>query len=551
MEKKVKQQTTNLESEKLRVAQARREDGDLVGALNVLRNLEDSTKNIEIYAEIAALYFDMELYEMSMEFWFRYLALSDAVRVKARAYNAIAACLCMMGDVRAMSYYIELGASLGVKGEQEYDKVIMDYYDYYCDCMGPAYYVSYPNVKVSGKKRMFEADALLDEQKIEEAIEKLSDIPKTDEYYCEARSKMAKCFYLLGRKEQAQTILEELIADFPEDAFANMSYGFMLLDGDVTDGARYYLKKAANGVLFDEEDYFRVAFALLKCGSEEDAYIALEKSFEINEYYLNAILLTGELLYNRQDYDGAEKYFKKFYHLTRNVVAVYFLRLAENKVGGTIKYSFNPPKEITDAIAEEIIAVADNGKTALKKLSDEETETLIEWSNMFNRELCNEFITSIVLNGSAKIRNYLIKKLLSSDMQGDCKLKLIEELVMRDYNKKIAFTVETNLVKVQLLSADFEKTKGELFKRAFAFSFARTCAFEKDMTKLRDAAYALYYDCKDRGVLKKLSDHKALGCVMAIKSGFTIKDRKIYELFFDTTKKAVQDILDLISADKE
>ena len=555
MEKRKKAETIEFEFRKLDVAAARREKGDLIGALNVLRNIEDDPVNIEVYARIAALYFDMELYELSLEYWFKYLASSDAVKVKAKAYGAIAACMCMIGDIKAMGYYVELASSLGVKGDPEYDKVIMDYYDYYCDCLGPAYYVSYPVEKIPGKKLMFEADSLLDDHKIEDAIEKLSAISKTDEYYCEARGKMAKCYYMLDRKDEARSLVEDLIADFPDDAFSCMAYGFMLMDHDETfgsdkGGARYYLKKASQGTLFDEEDYFKIAFALCSLGSDEDAFLPLEKAFDINEYYLNAILLYGELLYNRGDYVGAERYFRKFYHLTRNVVGTYFLHLAENKIGGKINYSFNPPKEITDSIAEDLISITDGGKGALKNYPDESVESLIDWSFMFNRELCNDFITAIVGFGSTKARNYLIGKLLTNDMPGDAKLKLIEELAVRDYNKKLSFTVETSFVQFQVLPADFEEPKGELFKKAYAFALARTCAFEKDLTKLRDAAYNLYYECRDRGVLKKLNDKCALGCVIAIKSGFKIKDRKIYELFFDTTKKEVKSILDLLKKEE-
>lgn len=550
MDRKEREQTNNFEYRKIGIAEKRREDGDLVGAITVLRNLEDDkTKNIEVYALIAAVYFDMELYELSLEYWFRYLAASDAVKVKAKAYSGIAACFCMMGDIRSMGYYIELGSPLSVKGEPEYEKVIMDYYDYVCDSLGPQYYVSYPTENIPAKRSMFEADSLLDEHKTAEAVEKLAQIPKNDEYYCEAQMKIAKCFYTLDRKEEAEKVLSDLIDEFPDDAFANMGYGFERLDNGDEDGARYYLKKAAKGVLFDEEDYFKIAFTLCRLGAEEDAFYPIEKAFEINEYYLNGILLYGQLNYNRGDFPTAAKYFKKFYHLTRNVVAAFFLDLAEKQVGGNIGYSYNPPQAISKFKGERIIDIIEDKKSELKKYSEEDIEDLIEWSMLFNEDLCNDFISVIMEQGSARTRNYLINKMLSFDMPTDAKLKVVEELIMRDYNKKVAFSVENSFVKIQLINADFEKTQGALFKRAFAFAASRTCAFTSDLTKLRDAAYKIYYEIKDAGALKKVSDINALGCVMALKSGFKIGDKSIYDVFFKTNKKAVKKILDILECE--
>lgn len=530
------------------VAENRKKSGDLVGALSVYLNLEEEgSKNGEIFARIAALYFDMEIYERSMEYWFRYLATSDSAKVKTRAFSALAACACMMGDSRTMAMYAELEFALNPTEEQEYDKVLLDYYDYVYENMGGGYYVSYPEKYIPAKRLMFEADSLIADGEDLAAIERLEKVQKDSEYYTEARMRIARSLLALGRAEEAEEMLEELIEEFPDDPFANMAYGFIRLDKHDEERAIKHLKNAAIGELFDEEDYLKIAFALCRLGCDKDAFLPVERSLEINEYYLNGIYLYGLINYNNGEYETAKEYFKRFYSLTRNTVARYLIGLCDTRDPETLDYTFSSPTDKSLEQAKKITVLVATGKKSLAGMTDEEIEELIDWSLNFNENLQQMFLDFLLENASVRIKNYIIKKLIGMEMAGEIKLLVIEKLVMLDYNKKISFSIESNFIKVHLVPADFDEGKNKVFKRAFAFASARVSPFAFDLRKLRDNAYRIFDRLVDNGNLKKVSDVNALGCLIAINCGFQIKNKQLYDLFFKTTEGAVSEILDLLN----
>lgn len=545
-----KDRTNSLENQRIAVAERRRSEGDLVGALTMLRNLEDDgCKNTEVIAQIGAVYFDMELYEQSLEYWFKYLASSDTAKVKMRAYSAISACFCMIGDFRSMAFYAELEFALDPKTPQEYDRVLTDYYDYVYDVMGGGYYVSYPETKIPARRLMYEADGFMDEKKYDEAADKFSLVQKSSEYYGEARFKMAKCLYLEEKYDEYGKVLTELIADCPEDAFANMAYGFYMLDAGQYDEGAYYLKKASEGELFDEEDYFRIARDLCEIGRENDAFLPLERALEINCYYLQALYYYGLLTFNTGDYETAARYFKTVYQLSDVPVAKLYYEYAEKKIPTVLEYSFDPSDEVMNAKLADIIYVAENGKKAVPSLGESELSDLFEWALFLEDNVVNEFIGALLQFGSTKIRNNILKKMFSVKLTTECKLNIIEQMILSDVNKKISFVAENLLVRVNLVVGDFEGGKKSVIKRAYAFAAARTCIFESDLTKLRDVAYDIHEKLKDNGMLKKANDHKALACIIAVKSGLDAKDKSIYRLFFDTSEKKVEKMLALIEGE--
>lgn len=545
MEQANKVQPNNFENERLAISDRRRNDGDLVGALTVLLNIEEEgTKNINVLSKIAALYFDMELFVLSSEYWFKYMSQSNSPRVRLRAYSGLSACFCMLGDTRLMAYYSEKQLALGPSGEQEYDSVLLDYYDYVYDAVGDGYYVSYPEKYISPKRLMFEADALIEARKDMEAAERLSFIQKDSEYYCEARSKMAQCYLVSGKDEEAEKILADLVAEFPDNNFANLSYGLFLLDDEKTEDAEKYLIRAIKGDFYDEEDYFRLAVALCRVEKDSEALFVLEKALEINEYCLHVLFLTALISHNLGDDEKASALFKKVYSLTRGAVSRYYYGLTEKgDYKEKLEYTFNLPKNEAAKRFAKITLIIANGKKAIASYGESEVMELLDWCLPYVTKLQFEFVEVLLTQGTLKLKNHVIGKLISPTVSNEIKIFIIETLIMRDSSKRISVAFDNVFIKIPLLKGDFEKTRNDFFKRAYAFSFARLCPFGTDTHALRDTAYKMYYKFKDSGYLKKISDVNALGCAMAIESGFKMKDKLMYEAFFQTKKSSVDAIL--------
>ena len=553
MERELRNNPNGFEQERLKLAKKRRESGDHIGALTVYLNLEeDFPKNPEILAEIAATYFDMELFTQSAEYWFRYAASSNSSRVRLRAYSGLSACFCMLGDNRLMGYYAELEYAMNPKEEQEYDKVLTDYYDFVLDSMGNGYYVSYPEKYIPPKRLMFEADNLIDARQDLAAVDRLKNITNDSEYYGESRAKMVQCLLDSGKEKEARELAENTVKEIPEDPFANLTYGLMLIDEENYDEAAKYLVNATIGEFFDEEDYFRLAAALCKIGKEREAFAPLENALDINPYCLHAMFLSGLLKYNFGEKDEARKLFKDVYSITRDTISLFYLKLIEEGDHDVkLDYSFNVTKEETAKRLSRIALVIGGGKAAVKASDEDSLIELFDWSCAFATKLQTEFAVFLIENAGRKVRTHVIKKLTSLTLMNDTKIAVIEALVNAEYTHSVSATFDGVFVKFQILKGDFAKTKALLFKKAFAFAFSRVCPFNYDVYELRNAAYSVQNKLMDNGLIRKVTDSRVLACAIVIKSGFKIRDKLMYEAFFMTDKKSVDKILEMIEEDGE
>ena len=57
------------------LAEEKADQNDLLGSLTLLLASKDKSRGVMIYGDIADLYFDMGHYELSINYWFRFLNL--------------------------------------------------------------------------------------------------------------------------------------------------------------------------------------------------------------------------------------------------------------------------------------------------------------------------------------------------------------------------------------------------------------------------------------------------------------------------------------------
>ena len=116
----------------IKLADKRFETGDYLGGLRYLH------KKIELYGEdadefitLADIYDDLELFEISADYWFRFLDECEEDE-RAEAYEGLYHCYYNLGNRALEEYYYRL-----LKQERERMGENMDDADYYMDGDGP------------------------------------------------------------------------------------------------------------------------------------------------------------------------------------------------------------------------------------------------------------------------------------------------------------------------------------------------------------------------------------------------------------------------------
>ena len=99
---------------------------DKVGALSVYLDIEKECKfGVALYRDIANLYMSLEMYNESINYWFKYLNFVAKYR-KDEAYNGLAACFSLIKMRELSIYYFNLQLEEEREEELPYDDFLYE-----------------------------------------------------------------------------------------------------------------------------------------------------------------------------------------------------------------------------------------------------------------------------------------------------------------------------------------------------------------------------------------------------------------------------------------
>ena len=532
------------------LAEKKRDEGDLIGSLTILRNIEEAgTKNLEVFAMMGEIFFDMEIYSLSQEYWFRYLAGSNRVDVKLRAYSALGATFCMTMDNYLMGYYYDLEFALNPDAEQDYDHVLFDYLDFNKDEY-PDFYVAYSAEGLSGKNLFVSAADAYEHGQINEAISRFSAVSPDCEEFDEAVYRAVCCMKDTGiSDEEILAFLHEKYDEAKGKGKIAM-YICEMLDKNDKQSILGYLDVALDSDLEDPSDNYLIARYFAEFGEHDKAMAALDKSLDINPYELRSIYLYGVILYNQGLYEKSRAYFKSGYDISRDQVNLFYYELTFDK--GLMKkypelpFSYRlPENQAADRITSIAVLIA-GSKTKLKKQDPDRLIALADYALVFSNNLSSDMIKAFMVYGPNKVKKYFIYKLMSQGVRNYDKMAIIEALALTGFDKKIDVVFENIYLKIRLYKATFDSDPGDVFLNAYALAVSRMFAFCKDISSLRDTAYRIYFDLERAGKLKKVKNYHALAALIAKESGVRNINEETFEKYFGATEEDIGNIYKLL-----
>ncbi|MBO4572485.1 MAG: hypothetical protein J5762_01785 [Clostridia bacterium] len=539
------------EDDYIGLAAKRKDDGDLVGSLTILLNLEESgATDAEIYAMIGEIYFDMEIYSLSREYWFRYLAAATSVKSKLRAYSALGATYCITMDNYLMGYYYDLEFSLKPQEEQEYDHVLMDYFDYAKNEF-PEFYVTYPTEGLSSENLFVSAVDLAEKGDLKEALERFSLVRPDYEDFDEAVYRAAYCMRDLGNTDEE--ILDFLKKKFDEAKYKGKIALYILdfLKKDDASLVKFYLDEAAEGDSDEPSDWYFIARLYADIGCIDEALDALDKSLYYNPYEVRSLFLYGVLCYNDGDLKNASYYFKTGYDISRDTVNLFYYRLSNDpkcqSLYPRLKTSYSlPEREAAERITEVAFLVAGE-KGRIKKYTPDELIALADFGLEFTNNLLDDMLKCLIKYAPLKVKNHVIDKLFAENIRNYVKMRIVEALVLSGYSKKLDVVFDGIYLKLKIYKATFDGESGDTFLKAYAKAVSKSFPFCKDLSKIRNGAYYVHALIENNGKLSEVTDENALAAAIVEKSDVgKFEAAAVYKLF-STTKDAVKRIKSLFA----
>ncbi len=531
------------------LAMQKKQDGDLVSCLQILRNLEiEGTKNIDVYAEMAEIYFEMEIYPMCQEYWFKYLSHANNSSLKARAYRGLGASFCLDREIDLMTYYYDKKFMSGKQQEFEYDEVLLDYLEFH-EKEFPQFYVSYPYSEMTGRALIRSGEEALGKENINTAIERFLMVSPQDERFNEAVFRVCVCYAESGRENEILPYLKEQIERTTNKARIAL-FICEKLDENSEELKTYLDIAFSDGGLDDAHSYYQLAFYYCQLGLFKRALECLDRSLEFNPYQVLSIYLKGVIYYNQGEIKKSQRYFKKLYDITNDIVSLYCFRLcmneAEQKNVDKLPYKFGlPEKEKTKKLAVVAYYIA-NGAKAIKKAKTEELIDLAEFVFWFAHNLEDEVVSIFIAGGNTSVKKYFVSKLLSQSVKNITKMAIVESLVLAGYSKKIDVVFDGIYLKVKLLNCDFEFGNEEVFCKAYAKAVSLSFPFEENLKELQEMTYKTYYTLQTNGKLFKVKNIDALTAIIIM-----LTDRKVYKTLTDNKflvakEEDIDEILNLL-----
>ncbi len=550
-------QLNNIQIELLRRAVEKRKSGNLEGALSILHSLEDSgAKYVDIFSQIAKCYMELELYELAMNYWFKFLDCAPK-HLYVYAYNGLGACSYYLDDFQLATYYFERQIDTEQEVECDYDNVLIELYDQVNEHVKPKFYVAYPPAKADTSKVIANGDNYVLNGEYDSAISVFETVDENNENYEEAQYKIASCYYYKGDMESAKTAFNRLIERDINKNQSIITLINMLISNEEREEAEKYLQIIENENL-DVYELARIAPAYLELGKIEQAKKALEIVASEDYYDINSTYLLGQVYYNSKEFEKAKEKFTLCYKLTKSANAKYFIDLCnqtmkDESIFEKNLYNFNiPTKEAKKRIAfiEKIIK---DGKKFIAKQNKTILLEYVDWLFTFDSRLQNLIIDCLLTKPYLVVRKYFLNKLLDYSLNDGKKTLIIQKLVEEGYNKKIGVVLGGVYIKLQLLRAEFDTEKNEIFTKAFARAFSIIAPMvTSNHYKIVDGAYKLYYLLKDNGNLKKINDENALSGAISFCAKLRISSEMgLICQYFNTKQSDVQNILELAGVSDE
>lgn len=558
-------QINDFEERQLNLAIKRRQNGDYLGALNILNAVKGTIDSSVCYKEIAKIYMDLSLIRFALDYWFKFLNVAQKCD-RAEAYNGIAACYFHMGELNLAGLYYEKFMNEAEEKDYDYLDERIDYYDTVtAKEEEPSYEITHPIEKAPSDRLLKAAEKAFYDGRTEEALNYLKAIPKNDENYLSAKLRLIGFEVIRGNYEKAKNYADGLIADLPGDSLPLINKLALLADFAVICDKKEVedlIEEIKKIDIIDFQELYKATTACIDLKKDDDALYFGEKALAAQPYSLAANFAVGAALYNLGEYEAAEKRITVAYQLSNSGVAKYYVKACRNPEilkGERICYDMLYPDDVAKKFTKK---ACDYGERIPKitARNREDFKDVCDWVFSFPNDLQEDLAISLLQTGDPEHVKFVKEKLLESAVIDEVKIRVLEEFTIMEEKGYLSFTCGGMYYKVKLspLKGVPLASDGIVVKYAHAVAVSKTAIlFKSNQKKLTETAYWIYEKLKKNGNLRKVKDESALAVAIiafalyGLKEGASIKNASVFATYFDTTERKINSIVKYIKADDD
>ena len=476
-----------------KIAQKRMDDGDLIGALSCFFSSLKQEFSIDTVKDIAYVYSQINLYELSNKYWYLFLSKAPKNRV-AEAYEGLGINYIFEEDLRTGNYYLGLISKKKLMDDDNpvEDDFIEKMSEYFSRTQKLK--VVYPPESADYGEELFNGRFALANADYKKAIEFFSAVPKGCKQYNESREELATAYYLAGEFEKGVKVVKENIAEkgetLSDTCKLSQIYKAMAEEGE---NAKYYEEKAAYYYNKAKEigdknlsETFKLSFTAFEQRDDKTALRCMEKITADRKYDANMFFYYAVSLLNN---GFIEKSYDTFNYARRIYPFSDVINYYADKVGEILrtgcdkdkiipaKYRFAIPQKEADKRVK-IITERELKKGGDRSGKDKKLLSYLKWGLYSNDKQIEDICAFFLMYSEYEEAIDLLKeKLLDVFADNDLKRSIVYYLIYLGENEKISCVVNKIFISIKPQKLKCGRTAGgDVFFAGYALAMP-TLAF--------------------------------------------------------------------------
>ncbi len=472
-----------------KLAEERAEKGDFFRALDFLFSAKNINPNYEVLMDIADVYADMGLLELSNKYWFLFMDKAPKERVSI-AYEELAINFFYLDNYWASSFYFHKKLDTdGHISKEGLDKEIIDFFSGE-EIRKNAYRLVYPFERADYSYNLKLSKHFMALGAFEEAKKYLSEIP-TNARSEETSGELALAKFMSDDLDGAEKVCRESLSKDGENVTAYCHLSTVYTMKEDQENAEYYYQKALSVRKGEKSENYNIATCAIERNDHYMVKKCLEEIIKERPYELAMRFFYGVALLNLGEYKQAVIELKKVYLANPDDgIVYYYLTLAENLSSGNntdekllpLKYEKELPNKIEKQYSDYIKNLADTPLKIQRELKKKSVKKTIEWGVRYGDEQVTRNAAFILSADSTKYsKNFIKLALLDTEVKEEFKRVLIYVLIASGDKEKFGVTVSNFYLKIRPKKLACEKADdGGLYLSAYALCIARIAFWENE-----------------------------------------------------------------------
>lgn len=537
----------------IKLANKRIEEKDYVGALALLFSAMEKSSNYEIYEKIARVYSQIEQYELSNKYWFKYMYSAPKDKV-SRCYESLASNLYELNNLWGAAYYIhQKFITDGVIAKEIVDQESLDIL-LGEDKKDLHYKLVYPYDKADFSIEIGNARQALNIDDFKTAITIFEKVPMPclDE---EALNDFSVAYMMDEDYENAEKICRESIKRHGETlgAFCNLS-AISQMKND-TENCKYYYNKALQLRKGEKGECYKILNPAIEVCDHKIIKACLEDILTDKPNDLNIRFYLAIAFINLYDYDSALVELTKVYqHNPFDSIVAYYIDFVKGVKNGDgekerllpLSYLKTLPKKVVKRYEKNVKKLLENPEKLPQEIKKDSVKELINWG-LTSRDASDETmrLCAMILTvlDDVKFREIAFEVLLNPEVALENKSLLVYALILKGYKGKIAHVTGMCYAEIYLKKLAFkESEESRIYLTSYALCVSRMLFRGiEDFSKMARATNYLYKNFGKIITSAEVNNEELAGLIL-LQSGYEKYESekeisRIFEVSINKLKK--------------